>query len=201
MPPHFRTSNSIVYYGLSFLSSEMNDNIYLPMVLLSLVEVPGITLTAIAGERFSRKRVLVVLMSVGGVACIASSLIKSQAKLKMWLAVFGKMNIAGSFSLSYVYTAEIIPTVVRIRGLGMCAVFARIGGIVAPYLLKLVRGGHSSLVHTEHCRLYHLIRRFSAARFPFWQSAPHPCWPDSVAYCCRRPKAKSCPTPWTRWNN
>lgn len=109
------------------------------MTLLSLVELPGIILTAAFVEKFNRKSILIAVMLIGGAACTVAALLPHDySQLKMWLAILGKCNISGSFALIYVYTVEIFPTVLRISGLGLCSVFARIGGMTAPYLLQLV---------------------------------------------------------------
>lgn len=132
--------NSLVYYGLNFLSSAVHENIYISLILLSLAEAPGILLTSLAVERFSRKSMLIVVMVVGGLSCTATSLMPlDMPTLKSASAIFGKVCISGSFALIYVYTAEIFPTVLRVSGLGICSISARFGGMLAPYLLNLVR--------------------------------------------------------------
>ncbi|CAG2180153.1 unnamed protein product [Oppiella nova] len=40
----------------------------------------------------------------------------------------------------YIYSAEIFPTVVRSTGIGLCQMFSRIGGIIAPHLIGLTNG-------------------------------------------------------------
>lgn len=108
--------------------------------MLSLVDLPGILLTAFLVEKYSRKTILMSAMLLGGVSCTVASLLPLHyVTLRMWLAILGKANIAGSFSLLYVFTVEIFPTVLRISGLGLCTVFARIAGMVSPYVLQLVR--------------------------------------------------------------
>lgn len=145
-------ANSLTYYGLWFLSSQIDKNIFYSMTLLSLVEIPGIVLTAAFVEKFNRKSILVAVMLIGGVACtIAALLSPDYAQLKMWLAVLGKCTISGSFALIYVYTVEIFPTVLRISGLGLCSMFARIGGMTAPYLLQLTIFGPSFPFLTIGC--------------------------------------------------
>lgn len=55
------------------------------------------------------------------------------------LAMIGKLAITSSYGGIYVFTAEQFPTVVRNVGLGACSTFARIGGVIAPYVNYLVR--------------------------------------------------------------
>jgi MFS family permease len=48
------------------------------------------------------------------------------------LNFLGKFGASASFSIVYLYTAELYPTVVRSTAVGMCSMMARIGGIAAP---------------------------------------------------------------------
>lgn len=122
------------------------------MTLLSLVELPGIILTAAFVEKYNRKSILIAAMLIGGVACTIASLLPAvYVQFKMWLAILGKCAISGSFALIYVYSVEIFPTVLRISGLGLCSVFARIGGMTAPYLLQLVSE------HNFNCFIFELM--------------------------------------------
>ena len=50
----------------------------------------------------------------------------------------GKCAISASFAIIYVFSAELFPTVVRNVAMGLCAMFARFGGIVAPVIADLV---------------------------------------------------------------
>lgn len=54
------------------------------------------------------------------------------------LAMIGKLAITSSYGAIYVFTAEQFPTVIRNVGLGASSTFARIGGVIAPYVNHLV---------------------------------------------------------------
>lgn len=66
------------------------------------------------------------------------------------LTMIGKLAITSSYGAIYIITAEQFPTVIRNVGLGASSTFARIGGVIAPYVNHLV------------CYIYHAL--FSLSR-------------------------------------
>ncbi len=76
---------------------------------------------------------------MGGISCISPIFLpESYRWLITVLAVFGRSYISAAYSLIYVYSVEIFPTVLRSSGLGMCSMCSRVGGILAPQLIELV---------------------------------------------------------------
>ncbi|NXN88804.1 S22AD protein, partial [Bombycilla garrulus] len=53
------------------------------------------------------------------------------------LAIIGKMTATAAFTTSYVYAAELFPTVLRQTGVGLCSTMARVAGILAPLIIPL----------------------------------------------------------------
>ncbi|NXV27494.1 S22AD protein, partial [Rissa tridactyla] len=60
------------------------------------------------------------------------------------LATTGKFTASASFSTSYVYSAELFPTVIRQTGVGLCSMLARVAGIMAP-LIGLLTQYHRAI--------------------------------------------------------
>ena len=54
----------------------------------------------------------------------------------------GKFGISASFAIIYNFTAELYPTNIRNIGVGAGSFWARIGGILAPFISQLVRKLH-----------------------------------------------------------
>lgn len=65
------------------------------------------------------------------------------------LEMTGKFGFTMAFSIVYIYTAEIYPTVLRNVGMGMCSSAARIGSIIAPYVIYL---GKFIFIYSFHSR-------------------------------------------------
>lgn len=57
--------------------------------------------------------------------------------LTIVLVMVGKFGITAAFSMAYVYTAELYPTVVRNMGVGVSSTASRLGSIVSPYFIYL----------------------------------------------------------------
>ena len=55
------------------------------------------------------------------------------------LSLIGKLGPTGAFSVIYIFSLELYPTVLRNAGMGASSCVARFGGMVAPYVAKMVR--------------------------------------------------------------
>ncbi|XP_023418355.1 solute carrier family 22 member 13 isoform X4 [Cavia porcellus] len=130
--------DNLVYYGLSFQVGEFGLDIYLTQLIFGAVEVPACLFSIFMMERLGRKWSQSGTLIVGGVMCIATAFIPSDLPVVVTvLAVVGKIATAASFTISYVYTAELFPTVIRQTGMGLVSIFSRIGGILTPLVLLL----------------------------------------------------------------
>ena len=61
------------------------------------------------------------------------------SKLSTALALIGKSAVVSCFCSIFIYTSELFPTVIRTVGVGACAFFGRVGSLLAPQILFLVR--------------------------------------------------------------
>lgn len=53
------------------------------------------------------------------------------------LVMLGKFGVTSAFSMLYVFTAELYPTLVRNMAVGTTSMASRVGSIVAPYFVYL----------------------------------------------------------------
>ncbi|XP_071525816.1 solute carrier family 22 member 15-like isoform X2 [Panulirus ornatus] len=128
--------NSATYYGLTMAASDLGGDVYISTALSGLIEIPACLITLAIVDRIGRRLTLCGFMMICGTACLCIQFIPPQlAKLTSSLALLGKLSISASFSVCYIHSTEIFPTPIRNSGMGIVSVAARLGGMVAPFIL------------------------------------------------------------------
>ncbi|XP_030405152.1 solute carrier family 22 member 13-like [Gopherus evgoodei] len=127
--------NSLVYYGLSLNVGSFGLDIYLTQLVFGAVEIPARFACIFLLQWFGRKKCQGCFLLLGGATCLIITCIpKDLPVVVTTLAVIGKFAIAASFSISYVYSAELFPTIIRQTGVGLCSMSSRVGGIISPLI-------------------------------------------------------------------
>merc|ERR1719510_382837 len=136
-------SVTMCYYGLSFASTSLSSGgPYTNFMLSVMIEIPGYLFCIFVMDCWGRRPILSFCQIVSGVACIFCGLLQGQTdpdlkNLQVFLSLLGKFGASASFSIVYLYTAELFPTTVRNQAVGTCSLVARIGGISALLLDNL----------------------------------------------------------------
>jgi len=127
-------TNSFVYYGLTLNSGSLiPGNLHFNIIVSGLLEIAANIITIFALLFLGRRLSVCGSMAIGGVTLFAVPYVDAVAG-KAALAQIGRFAITGSFSMVFVYAVEVFPTVIRNVGLGSASVWARVGGIIAPYI-------------------------------------------------------------------
>ncbi|KAF5304493.1 hypothetical protein FQA39_LY09689 [Lamprigera yunnana] len=130
-------ANSIVYYGLSLGTDNLNGNPFLLLCLVSVVELPGYMLIMLLMDRMGRRSLTSLFMVLGGICCIIAAYLFKANILNTIFIMIGKFSISSSFAIIYNYSAELFPTVVRNSALGLGAMSARLSGTLTPLIFLL----------------------------------------------------------------
>ncbi|XP_077987596.1 organic cation transporter protein-like [Glandiceps talaboti] len=132
------TAISMVYYGVSLNTSSLAGDEYLNFFLAGMVEIPATLASIFFVDRYGRTITLSLFCIFAGIGCICCQFIPEDLpSLSITIAMIGKMGVAGAFWTSYIFTTELLPTVVRTTGLGAANCFGRIGSILAPFIQLL----------------------------------------------------------------
>uniref|UniRef100_A0A7N9AMC6 Solute carrier family 22 member 5 n=1 Tax=Mastacembelus armatus TaxID=205130 RepID=A0A7N9AMC6_9TELE len=118
---------NIGYFGLSLNTSNLSGNPFMNCFLSAITEVPAYIVSTWLLKKCPRR----VLLSFVSLSTLALQYVA------VALEMTGKFGFTMAFSIVYIYTAEIYPTVLRNIGMGLCSSAARIGSITAPYVIYL----------------------------------------------------------------
>uniref|UniRef100_A0A6A7G4B2 Organic cation transporter protein-like n=2 Tax=Hirondellea gigas TaxID=1518452 RepID=A0A6A7G4B2_9CRUS len=131
---------TFMYYGLSLNSGNMGSNIFVSFILTMLIEIPSYLFAWFALDRMGRKGTLMFMFWLAGISCIIAGVLdREYSAAIMVLSLLGKFGAAAAFAIVYVYASEIFPTDYRSVGVGACSMFARVGGMLAPFIVELFR--------------------------------------------------------------
>ncbi|XP_004854305.1 solute carrier family 22 member 13 isoform X2 [Heterocephalus glaber] len=130
--------DSLTYYGLSFQVGDFGMDIYLTQLIFGAVELPSRISSIFLMEKCGRKWSQSGTLILGGLMCIIITFIPSDLPVVVTvLAIIGKFAMAAGFTISYVYTSELFPTIIRQTGMGLVSIFSRIAGTITPLVILL----------------------------------------------------------------
>ncbi|XP_038180931.1 solute carrier family 22 member 5 isoform X1 [Arvicola amphibius] len=129
---------SVGYFGLSLDTPNLHGNIYMNSFLSAAVEVPAYVLAWLLLQYLPRRYSISAALFLGGGVLLFMQLVPSELfYLSTALVMVGKFGITSAYSMVYVYTAELYPTVVRNMGVGVSSTASRLGSILSPYFVYL----------------------------------------------------------------
>ncbi|XP_035146778.1 organic cation/carnitine transporter 2 isoform X2 [Callithrix jacchus] len=129
---------SVGYFGLSLDTPNLHGDIYVNCFLSATVEVPAYVLAWLLLRYLPRRYSMATALFLGGSVLLFVQLVPPDLYyLTTALVMVGKFGITAAFSMVYVYTAELYPTVVRNMGVGVSSTASRLGSILSPYFVYL----------------------------------------------------------------
>ncbi|XP_057346524.1 organic cation/carnitine transporter 2 isoform X2 [Manis pentadactyla] len=129
---------SVGYFGLSLDTPNLHGDVYVNCLLSAVVEVPAYVLAWLLLQHLPRRYSMATALFLGGSVLLFLQLVPQDLYyLATTLVMVGKFGVTAAFSMVYVYTAELYPTVVRNMGVGVSSTASRLGSILSPYFVYL----------------------------------------------------------------
>ncbi|NXU05339.1 S22A5 protein, partial [Buphagus erythrorhynchus] len=129
---------SVGYFGLSLDTPNLHGDVYVNCFLSAVIEVPAYVISWLLLRSLPRRYSMAAALFLGGCVLLFIQLVPSHIRaLSILLVMLGKFGITSAFSMVYVYTTELYPTVVRNMGVGASSMASRLGSILSPYFVYL----------------------------------------------------------------
>jgi len=143
---------TLLYYGVILLTSEvfqsevdqasgrcrkMTYSDYREVFITSTAEIPSLIAAAFMLLNLGRKTS--ILSAFLGMSASMFVLVVASSRTAQALTLFAARGFANcAFTIIYMGTAEMYPTIYRTTGMGSASAMARVGGFAAPYLAQVV---------------------------------------------------------------
>lgn len=129
------------YYGISLLATQIpGANRYVSFITVVAVEIPSILIAMPLINRMKRRVLLFSALTITAVSITATSFVPDgNSTATLLVSMVGKASMTFSFALLYIFTAEQWPTNLRTTIMNSCSMIGRIGSMIAPVVVILVR--------------------------------------------------------------
>eukprot|EP00475_Leptophrys_vorax_P007618 TRINITY_DN14820_c0_g3_i3.p1 TRINITY_DN14820_c0_g3~~TRINITY_DN14820_c0_g3_i3.p1 ORF type:complete len:402 (+),score=95.76 TRINITY_DN14820_c0_g3_i3:532-1737(+) len=131
--------DSFAYYGVTFLTPRffgVSSGDQFKLVFIStLAEFPSVLFSFLTIDSFGRKMSLMVSFGLGCFPLLVLTLqLSSNQAFEIVLLFISRMMISSAFNVTYIYTSEVYPTIIRTTALGGASAMARIAGITTSFI-------------------------------------------------------------------
>ncbi|KAF5913461.1 hypothetical protein HPG69_017079 [Diceros bicornis minor] len=129
---------SVGYFALSLNTPNLHGDAYLNCFLSALIEVPAYITAWLLLRTLPRRFIIAGVLFLGGGVLLLFQVVPADYNfLSIGLVMLGKFGITSAFSMLYVFTAELYPTLIRNMAVGVTSMASRVGSIIAPYFVYL----------------------------------------------------------------
>ena len=112
---------------------------YQAMIFTTFGEMFGIPLLLFFLARFGRRTICTINFSCASLCFALFLVMPLQETWTINLITFiARMFISAQFSLMYLYTMEVYPTVIRAMAVGCASSMARVGAMITPFLAQVL---------------------------------------------------------------
>lgn len=162
-------ASGFLYYGITLSAGSISKEIHLNMFLMGIVEIPGYIVAMYMSDNFGRKMTFMSLTCVSATFCLISWVYPNGGG-RLLFALVGKIFASGAFSIIWVWSPEMFPTGARSLTTAIGSQAARVGSILAPYIVVIMSEMTDSTGHSNAPLPQPVFAAvaFIAAAFCYW---------------------------------
>ncbi|XP_053604361.1 organic cation transporter-like protein [Plodia interpunctella] len=125
---------SYCFYGVSQYVGQLSGNVFINVAASACVSFFG-TLLSIPLLRVMGRRTIVIVFNFICAACLLLLTMVPEGVWSVVCAIVGVVTSFIVFVVVYLYCSELFPTVVRNAALGTSSMMARVGSMIAPFVI------------------------------------------------------------------
>ncbi|XP_053604362.1 organic cation transporter-like protein [Plodia interpunctella] len=125
---------SYCFYGVSQYVGQLDGNVFINVAASACVSFFG-TLLSIPLLRVMGRRTIVIVFNFICAVCLLMLTVVPQGVWSIVCAIVGVVTSFIIFVVVYLYCSELFPTVVRNAALGTSSMMARVGSMIAPFII------------------------------------------------------------------
>lgn len=122
------------FFGVAQYIGQSSGNIFWNVAVSAFLELPGTILCIYTMKAWGRKYTLLASNSLAGICMLLTAV---WPNYQVEFASVALVGMSISFPTVYLYAGELFPTVIRNVGIGVASMIARIGSMVAPFVIAL----------------------------------------------------------------
>uniref|UniRef100_A0A1E1X6Q2 Putative organic cation/carnitine transporter n=1 Tax=Amblyomma aureolatum TaxID=187763 RepID=A0A1E1X6Q2_9ACAR len=146
-----------VFYGIQLSVTSFGGDPYVSFLLGGLGDMVGALICYSTVRWFRRRRAAPAVYAGSALCCLGLAFIpRSMVWLRRADGVVGQTLSTSAFTLSWIYAAEVFPTVLRTMGVGASLTGIRLGSTLVPFLLDAKRYTHDSVPMVVLATMYTL---------------------------------------------
>lgn len=127
---------SYCFYGVSQYVGQLSGNAFVNVAASASVTLLGTFLSIPLMKMIGRKTILIIFNFICAV-CLLILAVLPEGPGSVVCASIGVVSSFISFVVVYLYCTELFPTVVRNAALGFSSMLARVGSMMAPFVIEL----------------------------------------------------------------
>lgn len=127
---------SYCFYGVSQYVGQLSGNVFANVAASAGVTIVG-TLASIPLMRVVGRKTIVIVFNFICALCLVILALVPQGTASVVLDCVGVVSSFIVFTVVYLYSTELFPTVVRNAAVGVSSMSARVGSMIAPFVIDL----------------------------------------------------------------